>query len=45
MTGLLTNNELERVWKEVAMAKFNVLSQHLHGGTKKNHEKCRITSL
>jgi hypothetical protein len=26
------NNELERIWKEVAVAKFEVLSQHLPGG-------------
>jgi uncharacterized membrane protein len=35
MTGKLINNKLERIWKEVAMAK----SQHSLGGTEKNRDK------
>jgi hypothetical protein len=27
MRGLLTNNELERIWKEAAMAEFTILSE------------------
>jgi hypothetical protein len=38
MTGLLGNNELEGMLKEATVAKFEVLSQHLPGGTKENHE-------
>jgi hypothetical protein len=33
------NMNLERTWKEVDMAYFTVLSQHLPGGTEENHEK------
>jgi hypothetical protein len=33
MIGRLMNNELERIWKDTAVAYFKVLSQHLHGGT------------
>jgi hypothetical protein len=33
------NNELKRIWKEVIMASFEVLFQHLPGGTEKNHKK------
>jgi hypothetical protein len=35
------NNELERVWKEVVVAKFKILFQHLPGGTEENHEKLK----
>lgn len=38
MTGLLGSNELDGMLKEATVAKFEVLSRHLHGGTKKNHE-------
>jgi hypothetical protein len=30
---------MKRRWKEVVMAKFVVLSQHIHGGTKETNEK------
>jgi hypothetical protein len=30
---------VSRIWKEVVVAYFNVLSQHSPGKTKKNHEK------
>jgi len=30
--------ELGRLWKEADMVYFNVLYQHLPGGTEKNHE-------
>jgi hypothetical protein len=33
------NNKLKRIQKEAAVAKFKVLSRHLPGGTKENHEK------
>jgi hypothetical protein len=36
---MIVNNELERMWKEAVVAKFMVLSRHLPGGTKENHEK------
>jgi hypothetical protein len=36
---MIVNNELKRMWKEVVMAKFKVLSQHLPVGTEENHEK------
>jgi len=32
------NDELERMCKEAVVAKFEVLSRHLPGGTKGNHE-------
>jgi hypothetical protein len=38
MTGLLDNNELNGMLKEATLVKFEVLSQHLPGGTKENHE-------
>jgi hypothetical protein len=36
---MIVNNELERKWKEAVVAQFKVLSRHLPGGTKENHEK------
>jgi hypothetical protein len=33
------HSELERIWKEAAVIKFKVLSQHLPVGTQENHEK------
>jgi hypothetical protein len=30
---------LERIWKEVVIAQFKVLNQHLPGGIEENHEK------
>jgi hypothetical protein len=35
------NNELERVWKEAAVAQSEVLSRHLPGRTEVNYEKLR----
>jgi hypothetical protein len=32
------NDDLERMWKEAAVAKFKMLSQHLLGGAEENHE-------
>jgi hypothetical protein len=32
------NNELERIWKEVVMVYFSILSLHLPGGVEENHE-------
>jgi hypothetical protein len=32
-------NELERIWKEAAVAWFKVLYRHLPGGTRENYEK------
>jgi hypothetical protein len=37
------NDELERIWKEAAVAKVKVLSQHLPGGTEESHEKSPVT--
>jgi hypothetical protein len=36
------NNEFETIWKEIAMACFNVLSNNLPGGTDKNHGNLSI---
>jgi hypothetical protein len=33
------NDELERIWKEVVMAQFMILSQNLLGGTEETHER------
>jgi hypothetical protein len=33
------NDELDRIFKEAVVAYFKVLSQHLPGGAKENHEK------
>jgi hypothetical protein len=33
------NNELERIWKEAAIIKFEILPRHLPGGTEESHEK------
>jgi hypothetical protein len=38
MTLSLMNNELDRVWKGVTVASFEILSWHLPGGTEVNHE-------
>jgi hypothetical protein len=32
-------DELERAWKEEAVAKFNAISRHFPGGTEENHRK------
>jgi hypothetical protein len=37
MKGGYVNDKLKRMWKEI-VAYFKVLSQHLPGGTEKNHE-------
>jgi hypothetical protein len=36
MVFIIVNDELERMWKEVAVAYFKVLSYHLLGGTEEN---------
>jgi len=33
MEGLLVNAELERIWKELVVVKFDVMSSHLSEGT------------
>jgi hypothetical protein len=42
-----TNNELEKIWKEVVLTYFKVLSWHLIEATEKNHEhpKLRLAGL
>jgi len=35
MISMIVNDELEMMWKEVTMAYYKVLSQHLRGGTEK----------
>jgi hypothetical protein len=42
---MISNNELERIWKEAVVALFKVLSQALPGGTKENHRNLRIVSV
>jgi hypothetical protein len=37
MTGLLMNDELERLWYVAVVAYFGILSQH-SPGTEENHE-------
>jgi hypothetical protein len=39
MIGCSINNGLESIWKEVAVARFKVISQHLPGGTNEKNEK------
>jgi hypothetical protein len=39
MAGLLTNNELERMWKEAIVTWCEVLSRYLSGGTEDDHEE------
>jgi hypothetical protein len=42
------NYDLERIWKEVVVAYFDVLPWHLPGGTEVNHKKktsVRISGL
>jgi hypothetical protein len=36
------NYEIERIWKDVVMANFKVVYQHLPGGTKEDHKKPKI---
>jgi hypothetical protein len=36
------NNELEKIWKDVAMAQFKVLTQYLLWG---NEENCETSQL
>jgi hypothetical protein len=38
MTGLLVINVLERMWKEMVRAYFEVFSMHLSRGSMENHE-------
>jgi hypothetical protein len=38
MIGWLMTNELERIWKEVVMAYYKVLSQHLPGECDEDYE-------
>jgi hypothetical protein len=35
----LVNKELERMWNEVVMDKFKIISQNFSQGTEENHEK------
>jgi hypothetical protein len=44
MIRSLVNNELERMWKEVVMAQFKVISLRLSGGTEEDHGKPRLES-
>lgn len=39
MIGLLMNNELKGIWKDVVIALFKVLYQHLNEETEKGHKK------
>jgi hypothetical protein len=42
---MIVNNELERMWKEAAVALFKELSRHLTGRTEETHENLIQTSL
>jgi hypothetical protein len=42
MLGLLMSDELERMWKKVAVACFKVLSWHLLGEIEENHIKSEV---
>jgi hypothetical protein len=35
---MIVNVDFERMWKEAVIVCFEVLTQHLSGGTKENHE-------
>jgi hypothetical protein len=35
---MILKDRRERMWLDVAMAYFNILSQYLPGGTEKNHQ-------
>jgi hypothetical protein len=37
---LLTNDELNRTWNELAMSLFEIFSRHLLRGAEENLEKC-----
>jgi hypothetical protein len=37
-TGL-GNDEIERMWKEVVVTYYKILSRNLHGGAGENHKK------
>jgi hypothetical protein len=39
MTGLLANNELEGMWKELVVVQFEVLSRNSPGEAEENYEK------
>jgi hypothetical protein len=39
------NHELVKMWKEMVMAYFKVLSQNLPAGTERNHDKPRVITL
>jgi ribosomal protein S18 len=39
------NNELERTWKEAAVAYIKIPSRRLSGGTEKNQERVRTAGL
>jgi hypothetical protein len=38
MFGRFMKNDLERMWKVVAMVNFKILSWYLCGGTQENHK-------
>lgn len=38
---LMMNNELEKLWEEVALTQLKALSWHSSWQTKRNHEKCQ----
>jgi hypothetical protein len=35
---MIVNNKLDRMWKEVAMAYYKIVTQHWPGGTKESCE-------
>jgi len=39
MVEWFVSDELERIWKEAVVAHIKVLSQHLSGRSRENHEK------
>jgi hypothetical protein len=39
MIGWVMSKELERMYKEAALAKFQILSRHLSEGTEENYKE------
>jgi hypothetical protein len=40
---MTVNNELERMWKKVIVALFEVISQCLSGGTEEDSLDCQVS--
>jgi hypothetical protein len=38
MTGLIVNNDLEKMWKKASVASFEMIFSHFPRGTEEHHD-------